>query len=350
MNNSLESIPLSIINEGKENFTPFVFYNDFLPKIRKTLISLNKKQAKISFDLTQVRKINPLVLPNFLIVGKILNNFLGYPIEIIFNRNNVEVIKFLDSIGFFRLLESENIFSFDREFVAEYSASKVGNIGILLCIPFQKMSSTEIIRSVLNNNHKIAAFLEHFDDHNLAETFAYSVGELIHNCMVHGKSCVFFSVYGGPIMGLHCSVSDSGLGYLKRILEKPDDLTIFTKKELEINDKYSNLRAIIEAVFKRFDKQTYGLTSVIRSIANIGGTTRIHTQNTQIIFSSKNKFLSNNLDSKDEGRLLYESLLQTENSIKSLQSSSLRIRETILTGAHVEFEIPATKYYTRGDQ
>lgn len=330
------AIPVS----DKENLTPFVFFDYLLPELRKCL--LENQNSLISLDMTEVKSVSPLVLPNLLIVGKILQIHFGEPIKIILGSRNSDMIRFLYDMAFFRLIDKHEFFAYDKDFVGGFSSEKTGDYGVLLYLPISEDPSPEqIARQLLRNNRDIKAFLGHFDDEDLADTFVRAVGELSHNCMKHGHSFAVLSAYGGPKIGLHCAVSDCGVGYRESLLEKPEDLVVYSEADLRFDDMHCHYKAIIEAVCKRFEKETYGLSSVIRDIAKIGGTTRVHSVNTQVVFTARNQSqFMNTCEPEQTGSKLAESLLRLAARADSIQSSPVRIRESKLAGVHVEFEIP----------
>lgn len=336
------AIPVS----DRNSLTPYVFYDYLLPALRSCL--LKRQDALICLDMTQVESINPLVLPNLLVVGNILRKYYGGPTKLILSSQNLEVIRFLFCIGFFNLIDEHSFFSYDRDFVGGFSPKASGDIGVMRYVKVNTLTPEDISCQLIRSNSAFYAFIDHFNDEGLAEIFIRTVGELAHNCMKHGQSSAVICAYGGPKMGLLCSVSDCGLGYHSSLLNHPEDLLVFSEAELKVNDKYGNYKAIIEAVCRRFDKKTYGISSVIRDIAKIGGTTRIHSVDTQVVFTPRNQTLFKDCgDTVEVGHKLFNSLLRLAETSDSFQSAPVRIRESKLAGSHIEFEIPPLLNGTR---
>ncbi len=328
-------IPVS----DKKSLTPYVFYDYLLPTLSKCL--RNKKESLISFDMTTVEKVSPLVLPNLIILGLILRNHFGSPVDLILSTKNLDVVHFLWRSGFFKLLDDYKLFTYDKGFVGGFAGNETGDLAFVRYEIVSNRSPEEIAIQMFRNNININHFFQHFEDVTLAETFAHTVGELAHNCSKHGRSPAIISFYGGPRMGLHCSVSDCGIGFRASLLEHPKDLGIYSKAELQLEHPLSDYKSIIEAVCMRFDKSTYGLSSVIRDIAAVGGTTRVHSGTTQVIFTERNQ--ARFLKSKKTGSArieLSEALLLYAEEADSMQTSPVRIRNEELTGVHIEFEIP----------
>lgn len=338
----------SIVNSSnKENLTPFVFYDYLLPEIRKTM--LEHPQKKICLDISQVKKINPLVLPNLLIVGKILKSFYNNnPVHLIISRENLQVIKFLECMSFFSLVDKLELFTYEKGLVGDFNMEDFGEIVILYHMQRARTTPNEIAQTLLNSNQQIGRFIRSFEDSSLGSAFLYSLSEIIHNCMKHGKSSAFIAIYSGPRLGLNCAVSDSGIGYLESLSTSKEDAVVFTNEEMLNDTEHSVFKAIIEATFKRFHKKTYGLASVVKAISELGGTTRVHSLNTQVVFTPQNYSEVDVNDIATTGQRLANKLIETSTFSTSDQSKPLRIRASKLPGVHIEFQIPTASGSERG--
>ena len=333
--NSLDQTIAIPVSDNK-SLTPYKFYEYFLPALKDCL--QNKNKSVIDFDMTSVESVSPLVLPNLLIVGLILKKYYrGIASKIILSSQNRDVIRFLYYMRFFRLLDKHSFLTYNSNLVGGFTSKKTSDLGLILYLPISDLGPEEIGHQILSENRDITAFLKHFNDINLANTFYRTVSELAHNCMLHGRSDVFISVYGGPKMGLQCAISDCGVAYLASLLKNPEDLRVYKESELRADDERKDFRTIIEAVCRRSGKRTYGLSSVIKDIANVGGTTRIHSGNTQVVFTTQNQF------EKYDDIKLADHLWSLAEKSNSTQLSPVRRRRSRLAGVHIEFEIPPTK-------
>ena len=341
------AIPVS----DSRSLTPYVFYDYLVPALRKCL--LQRKPSSVSLDMTDVASISPSVLPNLVVVGKILCEHFGAPGNLLLSTRNVEMLQFLKGFGFFRLLDQHRFFGYDEDFVSGISGKITGDLATVLYVPASDLSPEQILHQLLADNRRITSFLDHFDSFGMAQVLARTVGELTHNSSTHGRSPAVISAYGGPKLGLHCAVSDCGIGCLSSLLEHPADLRVYSKSEMRTIDRLSHFRAIIEMVSRRLGQETYGVSSVIREIAGIGGVTRVHTLNTQVVFTPRNQSalaaLRENETIDIRGRELAKTLLALANRADSLQSSPVRIRESRLAGVHIEFELPPAGRAARGD-
>jgi len=329
--------------------TPYVFYDYLLPTLRQHLLDNPKKM--ICLDMTSVERISPLVIPNLPIVGRIIKAHFGMPIEIVLSSLNLNVNSFLYYIGFFRKIDKYKYYTYDTAFVGGFTSERTGDLGNLECFT-QSVYSPEPFRTqVLPAYRDIKAFINHFDDYGMAELLLSTISELCHNAILHGYSAghgiknpnplSVVCLYGGPSMGLQCAISDCGIGYQASLIQKPQEMEVFSPAEFQREPELANLRAIIEAVFRRFHDDTYGIWTVIKDIAEIGGTVRIHTSNTQVVFTPRNFSLLTGGKSKVESaRELEAFLVDRTRSSATLQSSPCRIRESQLAGVHIEFEIP----------
>ena len=338
------------VSDGR-SLTPYVFYHHLIPALRTCL--LERKPSLISLDMTDVASVSPLVLPNLVVVGKILCEHFGTPGNLILSTRNLEMLQFLKGMGFFSLLDQHNFFAYDENFVCGISGKVTGDLATVVYVPPTDLSAEEIFHQVFRDNRSINRFIDHLDSFSMARVFARTVGELTYNSSAHGRSPAVISAYGGPKLGLHCAVSDCGIGYLSSLLEHPADLLVYSESEMQRVDRLSNFRAIIEAVCRRLGHETYGVSTVIRDIAGVGGVTRVHSFDTQVVFTPRNQsrlapFRDNEtIDSR--GRELGRMLLALADRADSLQSSPVRIRESRLAGVHIEFELPPAGGAARGD-
>jgi hypothetical protein len=303
--------------------------------------------------MTGVAKVSPLVLPNLLMVGKILSEHFGTPGDLILSTRNLDMLQFLKGIGFFRCLDQHEFFQYDRDFVCGIEGSVTGDLAVIEYVPVSDLSPAQIIKRLLSDNCHITRFIDHFDRHGMAEVFARTIGELAHNASVHGRSPAVISAYGGPRLGLQCAVSDGGIGYRSSLLGHPSDLLVYSREEIQASDRLAHFRAIIEAVCRRIGQETYGVSSVIRDIAALGGVTRVHSVDTQVTFTPRNQNQFEppgaNESIGSHGRRMANSLLALADRSESLQTSPVRIRESRLAGVHVEFELPPAGRAAKGD-
>ena len=111
---------------------------------------------------------------------------------------------------------------------------------------------------------------------------------------------------------IYIAVSDIGCGFLGSL----KDCKIDNEKE-----------AILEGVYKRKDSKIYGLFNVIRRVLDYGGKVRIHSNDTQIIFTPriKNEFIWGRLCKIDSF---------TKYNVKNT---------AYFDGVHIEIEMPLEK-------
>jgi len=333
------AIPVS----DSRSLTPYVFYHYLIPALRSCF--LDKQPSLISLDMTDVASVSPLVLPNLIVVGKILCEHFGTPGSLILSTRNIEMLEFLKGMGFFRFLDQYAFFKYDKDFIHPLESKTRGDLAAVAYIPPEGLSAEEIFHQLLRDNKSINHFIDHFDTFHMATVFARTIGELAHNCSTHGRSFAILSAYGGPKLGLQCAVSYCGIGYRSSLLEHPKDLLVYPESDLRRTDSLANYRAIIEAVCRRLGNETYGLSTVVRDIAAIRGTTRVHSVDTQVVFTPHNQAglpgLQDNESVGSSGHRLAERLQALANATDSPQTSPVRTRESKLAGVHVEFELPA---------
>ena len=96
--------------------------------------------------------------------------------------------------------------------------------------------------------------------------------EILINCKVHAKSFSITTLHANySAKKIYISVSDVGGGFLGTVEEAVE------------NEK----EAILNGVYKRRESKIYGLYNVIRRVLEYDGKVRIHSNDTQIIFTKR---------------------------------------------------------------
>jgi hypothetical protein len=131
-----------------------------------------------------------------------------------------------------------------------------------------------------------------------------------------------------------------GVGYLRSILrkfDKGDDQIKFISINEPIKAKqYSNLAAILDALFYRYNKEVFGIYDIVKLVFREKGTVRVHSENTQLVLTPNS--LPNEIEKID---VLGHFIAIHEGDIaKDPKYVSVRISKEKLHGVHYEFEIP----------
>lgn len=295
-------------------------------------------------DFTNVTKIDAVVIPNLLLLGRYLEQkTFNIPyIRLGENLSAGYLKKYLSNIKFYQL--SELYFYYENE------AEKYGG---LLGKDMDDRNTTErfsiedgavVARRRLYYN--IFPFIKHYlknfniyeNDVDLAldqNTFnnniiAKFLEQMIDNSFAHGMSDAFVTVQTNYKMNrIYMSISDFGVGFYKSILaEMPtkssDEVTKNNDNNILMRNPKNELEAIWIGIYKRRNSETYGLYNVIKSVLKLNGTIRIHSNDTQLILTDRliDKFLKGTLINSDQ---------LTRYNI---------IRTSHFEGVHIEIEIP----------
>lgn len=293
--------------------TSYEFYSNVLPKI------MLAEENKIILDMSYTQSIESLVIPNLLccaykirlnynkiclfipdtITGGILRNYLN---EIGFTK----CAQYFDLIDFmydpFSGLDGKHIDPICNTLVLNANDSKDDIYrGVELCInPFSDvyLSKFQLYDSTQEKYiNEITEFLE----------------EILLNSKIHGRSFSITTLHANySSKKIYISVSDLGCGFINSL------------KGIRIKDEKE---AILLGVYKRKDNKVYGLFNVIRRVLEYGGRVRIHSNNTQIIFTP---------------RILNAFMYGKLNSVKSFTKYNLK--QTVqYDGVHIEIELPFEK-------
>lgn len=322
--------------EDSGTFTSYLFYNQFLPEYQEYL-ALNTTQDLL-IDLSKIVKINPLVIPNLIEIGlKHKSEFDGNSI-FLFIPWNIILVEYLRDIGFLSYVRKYQIFNLFEEYLGGITQErKLGENCFTYLVELG--TSKEYIRN--NYFTEISEILEqHLQQEKANDVIKFMV-ELCHNGANHSNSPCFFTVQINKYGYFLFSIADSGIGlfetFRNKIQKNEKELKFFQKVHFDIENKakYGNLASIFEAIFYRYQTETYGIHSVFNSVlSQEGAKIRFHTHDTQIIFTNKvyyNHFFG------------AESIEQIKLAIRSFyRNCKKNIKQTDFSydGVHVEIEIP----------
>jgi hypothetical protein len=298
------------------------------------------------FDFSKVAFINPLVIPNILIVGLSLKEYFENEIDL-YIPWKPDLQSYLTDIGFLNIVRENKLFKLDEEYIGGYTPGRLNNY----CNTFIFDFGTTVgnIRYELNKSigiiEKALFDREYFSDEskdNLLRVFT----EIVDNACKHSESpcIVSFQVVSGNNFAdkkAYISISDGGIGYYKSLVKKIDDipLSCISKNDFIRLNQERNMYGIIEAIFYRQNYKVYGLNTVMRDIICKNGIVRIHSVDTQLIFTNNNfgKIIDNPKDIESYLKVTKEKFNKGNISDKY---SNYRQYNYKLKGVHIEFEIP----------
>lgn len=299
-------------------------------------------------DFTNVRRIDAVVIPNLILLGKYLerrtNNIpyirLGEDLSAGYLKKYLMGIKFYDlSDSYFYYENPENKYggligkSMDKRNTTEIFNYEEGSLVaqrrlFYNVLPFVDNYFTSFRRETTNsegvfdintfNNNDIARFLK----------------EMIDNTFIYAKTDVIVTVQTNYKKGkIFLSVADSGMGFYNSMCKNMDESGKFIPKEGDKDDGINILgrkpeneeEAIMVGVYKRMKSKTYGLYNVVKNILELSGVVRIHSNNRQIILTERLK-----------EQFIKGTLVQNLKQYKGYNF----IETSLFRGVHFEMELP----------
>jgi len=311
----------TIIIDLPKDLTSFEFYNNIV--MQQIKIEENNKKNDIDeiiFDFSKTIRIEPLVIPNLLCLGyRIRKNLDKIAMIYMPNTNYSGLIKnYLNEIEFINYVEKYKLFTFND---SPYNGLEGKKIDPLCGTLYFDLNYTqdEIRRGI---DYYVKPFTESYlADFNAmfsgSQGFYYGneiaefLEEIITNCNRHARSFSFTTLHAKhSTKMIYISVSDYGCGFGKTV-----------NQDNVANDE---VKAIFTGIYKRRNSRVYGLYNVIRRVLELKGKVRIHSKDSQVIFTPRilDGFLNNTL-------LVDESFKKY--NIKS---------DIPFKGVHIEIELP----------
>ncbi len=312
----------------KGSLTSHSFYNQVLSELHEFYLNREKKQVVINFS--EVTSIDALVVPNLLCVGYIIKITTGIaPFFLIpHSIQHSKIKKYLIDIEFYSLARKFELFEFDDYFDCGLEGYKINDINKTIYIDgFESDVETYSKLTKLFSNFKSKQLVE-FANYNVYSNndndLVYFCMEMVINAKKHGKSFCFLTVqYNDYLKRMLISLSDCGIGFKRSLLDNGD----VSKK----NDDFSEFEGIIHGLFKRRDSEIYGLYNILDKISSNNGVMRVHSMDTQIIFT---KYLFSRLKNNE-----FSDIYTFDKNF----SLSKNVRNNLkYKGVHIEIELPIT--------
>jgi hypothetical protein len=402
---------VSILNNN-EKFTPYVFYTRFLKEVASEI----QKTSDIQFKLVENGddkiydsnyNIEPISIPLILSLSEQLSKFYSKPIKLHLYNNiaTKNVLKFLYKSEFFNVGGNNknpiypigrNIIDFNEQFLGDFIKKDPRPEHKVRCYSLNDFNHFNQIEKYKIDDDKrdflISEYVyivrEHFQEllfdnektsKNL-DLYIEILSELITNGVLHSKSNTFALMFVNNF-STKFSISDNGIGFTKSLQNKTAD---FLYKPLELKEhldkiKYiivnenilENLNFIIETLYFSSLKNRRGLFDLMISVVlESNGYFRLHSENSQIIISSRMTYelsiLSSlrsqlfklhrsvlingpSANSQNEMILIQKEILNMFISLyknictkynEDFRYSSLRFFNVKFKGVHIEVEIP----------
>lgn len=379
------------------NITSFVFYNQLFKALREHYKKNGVTVAPV-FSFIHVNRFDPLVVPNLISLGFILESIHKKPTHL--EIANTSATKFLDEGWFFKAVGQEHVFGeelFDEDGI-RHIIKQVTGYGIYDFEPkmlgFYNFSN---VNKPYRPAHRVYVFREDsyryysiFIQKNTTEEelgkirtnkcielepfitkrfkdLLYAVGEstlnkkeadvvldilteLITNAVLYsGSHCSVMLQRIGNITKI--SISDCGVGFEYSFEKKREKFgkeykNVFGEYSAIDQTKYKNFLFIFETLFYSKEKEEStareNLYTLLKTILKKRGeneiqegTIRIHYNDTQVIMTSNRCSACEKFAPKECAKCL----LKNYNPTTEISKSNLRFFESTFKGVHIEVEL-----------
>lgn len=300
------------------------YYRAILPEIQ-ILLKYYDKIREVIFDFSGTHKIEPNVIPNLLCLGRVIQSLLGYKviIRIPDTFEGGKLKKYLCLIGFLKL--SKISFVFESDPYTGFDGKKIDPLCGTIYFD-ENIKEDEIGRDF---DCLVGPFAEKYlksfnklslDKGQVENKVINLLKELASNAKEHGKSYSYTTVHAKySNRTIFIAISDSGIGFLQSCNNEHREELLARNIEL-----HNEIEAIVYCIYMRRTSKIFGLYAVIRDTINVGGTVRIHSNDSQVIFTPRIKELF-------ENRLLLDDTEFWKYNVK---------RDLEFSGTHIEIEIP----------
>ncbi|RKE80868.1 MULTISPECIES: ATP-binding protein [Sphingobacterium] len=369
------------IIDSNVNFTPLVFYRDFLKKLANYY--REHPSEEIAFRLfgngddeiySSNYRIDPITIPLLLSILEQLSKFHKSPLRLFLNNNHAtsSALEFLYRANFFKTAGDKDyyhqygnsIISYNEEYLGAFKGKEIRKDHLVRSykkddystIDFQLFNDI-LLRDQINSMTSYYV-QEHFrellfDNPNTIEyhnTYIDILSELITNGVIHSGSTTYAMMFVDRYR-TKFSISDNGIGLKKSLDSKVFFPFYYSKNEFrnlleKIETKFSpafieNLIDIFEALFYSSLKEREGIFDLMLNVVlNSQGSFRLHTDNCQIIVTNRIfKYLSSlqkirtsilythklNENTDLDKSLYQKSIIESKNQIKKLFAKMLTV-------------------------
>lgn len=300
------------------------FYGSLLPEAQ-IVLRYYDKISNVVIDFSGTCKIDPNVIPNLLCLGRVMKSLLGYEATIripdTFDGGRIKFylyqIKFLEKAKGIFLFESDPYTGFVGRMIdplcgtvclhENVDEDGIGNVFDSLVNPFAMKYLRDFDKEWGNDN----------DSNNIVLNL---LKELAANAAQHGKSYSYTTVHAKFSKNrIYIAISDSGKGFLQSCKEEHAD-KLLKKNEILHNE----VDAIVYCTYLRAGSKKFGLYAAIVETLHFGGIVRIHSNDSQIIFTPQIK-------EQFESKTLLQYAKFWKYNVK---------RNIKFSGTHIEIEIP----------
>ncbi|GGF11441.1 hypothetical protein SAMN05443634_1034 [Chishuiella changwenlii] len=311
---------IPILDDGR-NFTPLIFYTEFLPKLAEYY--KNNKSEDIKFLLFQkgdteifsaIYRIDPISTPLLLSIIEQLSKFHKKSLELYLNNNHatIKVLGFLFRADFFKISRENKILYYNENYLGAFQGNEIRKEHIIKSykkkdfpnIDFDFENEIQLrdhVNSIISYNvqtHFGELLYDNINTANNHNEYINILSELITNGVIHSQSTTYAMMFVDKYQ-TKFSISDNGIGFKNSLNSKQNLPFYYKKNEFESNttlqfptsiNKYfiENLLEIFEILFYSSLKERKGLFDLMLNVVlHSNGYFRLHTNNCQIIISNR---------------------------------------------------------------
>lgn len=370
---------ISIIDDSI-NFTPLVFYTQFLPKLANFYRENGNDSVKLLLfekeddDIFNVNyRVDPISTPLLLSIFEQLSKFHKRPLNLFLNNNHgtENVLEFLFRSGFFEISKNDSILEFSQNYLGAFQGNEIRKEHIIRSYRKQDFPNIDFNNSneILLRDHvnSIVAYnvQTHFqdllyDNENTARNhneYINILSELITNGIIHSQSTTYAMMFVDKFQ-TKFSISDNGVGFRNSLSSKQNIPFYYKQNELKDHimsnissslDTYylENLIEIFEVLYYSSLKERKGLFDLMLNVVlKSDGYFRLHTNNCQIIISNRIfKYITSLNELRDE-ILGIHNLFELEKIGSEEYRNSILFKKNLISKQFEKIIKATIKYYS----
>lgn len=273
---------------------------------------------EVVFDFSETKKIDPNIIPNLLILGKMIKDKTGVKARLYLpDTLSAGYLKnYLNQIKFTELAIKYDLFGYVTSPYGGLQGKEIDRT--CKTVYFDGNSSVDEIGMIVGYEIKPFAerYLKNFDRYikeegliDIKNDILEFIYESVKNSLKHGRTASFVSFHSKyKDSTINISISDMGVGFktsfekkrevLRRIdsnspdvtAEEYNDYSRWTPYQLEILQKHqqlTELKSILAGINWEGQSKIYGLSNIVRQVLRYHGWMRIHSNDTQVVLTEE---------------------------------------------------------------
>jgi hypothetical protein len=270
--------------------TTHCLYFDIIPQINEYINNKIYLSKSLYFDWGIVDIVNPLSIPDILVMGKWIKRECGKK-AVLYIPTKSNLLAYLDNVKFFQYNDGDDIYHILEEYIGGYSIYKDTS---KKTYHIEEDYTEDMIWNVMSSVQ--TSFESIYDGWtNNSVIVMNMIWNFCVNSIKHGGTDCYATFQNiESIQKFMVSVADWGQGIYssmyKRACKKENlNLHFMTSERLISlkNNRYREIHAIMEAIYYRIDTPDFGIYDAVSETVKRNGIIRISSNNTRIIITSK---------------------------------------------------------------